>query len=218
MSDVISREEAGSAERWRLPDVGGCERDRPSAQELEDLQKQAWDEAWDKAWQEGHAEGRKKGEQEAARAGQVIERIVGELTSLDEALTEALEKQLASLAMAVARQVIRRDLRTEPEHVIGAIRDALAVLPVNTTGVRVMLHPDDAKLVRERLTVPTGRSNWEIVEDPMVERGGCRVVSDTASVDASLETRIRQVAAHALGNDRRGDAQAEPFPDEPDSR
>mgnify|MGYP006284197355 CR=1 FL=1 len=197
MSDIISGDKAADARRWELPTVGG-ESGRPSARELESLQKQAWDEAWRK----GMAEGRREGEKEARRLVDTLNGMAAAMESLDRELTGEVEQRLAGLALAVARQVIRRELHTEPEHVIGAIREALAVLPVNTTGIRVLLHPDDARLVRERLATPSGIANWEIVEDPVVSRGGCRVHSDTASVDATLEARIRRIAAAVLGDER----------------
>jgi flagellar assembly protein FliH len=41
---------------------------------------------------------------------------------------------------------------------------------------------------------------WRIVEDHRVEPGGCRVVSPTCEVDATLATRWKRVV-EALGRD-----------------
>jgi flagellar assembly protein FliH len=104
--------------------------------------------------------------------------------------------------------VVRRELRTEPGHVIGAIREAVALLPSAARDVRVMLHPDDAVLVRERLGDGSAGRAWALVEDPMMGRGGCRVVAESSTVDARLETRVGAVIAHVLGDER--DAAEEP--------
>ena len=85
---------------------------------------------------------------------------------------------------------------------IAAVREALGELPSSSREIRVLLNPDDAQLVREALSLPSGHASWEIVEDPVIERGGCRVTSANTTVDASLETRIRAVASRVLGGDR----------------
>jgi flagellar assembly protein FliH len=73
---------------------------------------------------------------------------------------------------------------------------------VATRDVRVHLHPQDAAVVRDRLATPASERAWSIVEDPVMTRGGCRVTTDTASIDARLETRIHAVAVAVLGEER----------------
>jgi flagellar assembly protein FliH len=40
-----------------------------------------------------------------------------------------------------------------------------------------------------------------MVEDPVMSRGGCQVVSATSRVDARLEARLTTVLAELLGED-----------------
>jgi flagellar assembly protein FliH len=40
------------------------------------------------------------------------------------------------------------------------------------------------------------------VEDPVMSRGGCRVSTETAQIDARLETRIGSVVSALLGDER----------------
>jgi len=46
----------------------------------------------------------------------------------------------------------------------------------------------------------------EIKEDPTLARGGCKVETDTSQIDASMESRIAEIAAEVLGGERRDDA------------
>jgi flagellar assembly protein FliH len=58
-------------------------------------------------------------------------------------------------------------------------------------------------VVRERLASPAGAERaWTIVEDPVMTRGGCRVTTETALIDARLETRINAVISSMLGDQR----------------
>lgn len=215
MSEILAREKVDKLERWQAPDVADAdsqarpagEQRRPSvysARALEALQKQAWDEAW----AEGLAAGRQAGEEEVQARARQLESLIQAMQQPLEAVDEEVESELVQLALAVARQIIRRELRSEPEHVIAAVREALAELPANSRQVRVHLHPEDAELVRHTLANPTAETSWELREDPMLERGGCRVSSKTASADATLETRLATVAARVLGGQRESDAPA----------
>lgn len=209
MSEILAREKLDRVERWRAPDVASAEQDaRPvreqrrstiySARALEELQKKAWDEAF----AEGLEAGRQAGAREMHSRGEALERLIAAMQRPLAEVDEEVESELAQLAVAMARQIIRRELRTEPEHVIGAVREALAELPSSSRRVRVHLHPEDAELVRATLSNPAGETSWEIREDPVLERGSCRVLSETASVDATLESRLAMVAARVLGGQR----------------
>jgi flagellar assembly protein FliH len=51
-------------------------------------------------------------------------------------------------------------------------------------------------------------SAWQIVEDPTVTRGGCRVATETSEVDATVEARVAAVVARVLGEEREGERAA----------
>ena len=106
------------------------------------------------------------------------------------------------LAVTIARQLVRRELRMDPAQVIAIIRETVALLPAAARDVRVHLHPEDASVVREKLATPGADRAWTIVEDPVMTRGGCRVTTDTAQIDARLETRIQSIMAAMLGEER----------------
>jgi len=117
-----------------------------------------------------------------------------------------VEQELVALAIAMVKQLVRRELRLDPGEIIGVVREALSVLPVATRSVRLHLHPEDATLVREVLSLSDDEDRtWQIVEDPVLSRGGCRVVSETSRVDASVEARLNAVIAQALGGERGDD-------------
>ncbi|HVY23218.1 MAG TPA: flagellar assembly protein FliH [Steroidobacteraceae bacterium] len=189
---------------WNPPSVSGPRanrRNKPTLAELEDVERAAWDEAYAK----GLEAGRKAGEQEARkRMEQVtsIEAILNALAKPLQQLDREVETQLVSLVFAIAKQVVRRELRIDPAQVIAVVRDTVGLLPLAQRNVRVHLHPEDARLIRERLAEPQSERAWSIIEDPVMSRGGCRVTTDTSQIDARLETRLAAVFAHLMGDDR----------------
>jgi flagellar assembly protein FliH len=57
----------------------------------------------------------------------------------------------------------------------------------------LLAHPDDAALIRARMGDPLAHNGWQIVDDPSLTRGGCRVELGASEVDATLETRWKRV-------------------------
>jgi flagellar assembly protein FliH len=115
---------------------------------------------------------------------------------------------LLQLALAVGKQLARRELRIDPAQVIAIIRESLGQLPSSARDIRVHLHPEDAAIVRERLTAPANERAWTVVEDPTLSRGGCIVRTENSQIDARLDSRINTVIASALGDERSQDRQA----------
>lgn len=166
-----------------------------------------------RVWQEAEAAGRAAG-LEAARAEtearqRNLDAVTRQLESMLQAMSrplgqldDAVHGQIAMLATALARALLRRELRTEPAQIIGIVRDTVALLPASARGVRVMLHPEDAALVRERLSMAGPEQAWSIIDDPVLSRGDCRVHTDFAQIDATIEARLNEALAMLLGDDR----------------
>ncbi len=188
-----------SPERWSAPAIDGS--DQPgfmTAEGLQELQKQAYDEAF----AEGLAAGRAAGEAEIAAAVAQLNDIMTALTRPLADVDDEVEKQLVELAIQLLKQLFRREIHVEPEHVIGVVREALQLLPVSSRNVHVHLHPDDARLVSDTLSQTEGECAWSVVEDPLMSRGGCRVTTDNSQIDASTESRLQAVIASLLGEER----------------
>jgi len=164
--------------------------------------EEGWKRGHDEGWQQGHAEGQKIMLEAAARFEPLIDCLDQPLTLMD----EQVEQELVTLAIALAKQLIRRELKTDPGQIVAVAREALAALPASARRVHLHLHPEDAELVRHALALRDSGPRWKIVEDPLMTRGGCRVLTETSHIDATLEKRLMAVIAQVLGGEREGDA------------
>ncbi len=209
MSKILPGEELDDCTRWEIPAVEDSASEALTgvkgngghlltARQLEELQAQAYDEAYLIGRQEGIAAGR---EEIRARAQQ-LDALMQALHQPFEELDEAVEQQVVALAIAIARQLVRRELKSDPKQIIGVVREALAILPVASRNVRLHLHPKDAELVRQALSEVEGERAWQIMEDPVLTRGGCRITTDSSQIDARVESRLGAVISAVLGNDR----------------
>ena len=203
---------AESIARWDLPEVSSARtfqgrRPGKTVAEIEEVERRAYEEAFAQGREAGLAAARAETEKQLAALQAQVQRFegtIGLLTHPLQQVNEAVEQQLMSLAMTIARQLVRRELKTDPAQVIAIVRETVALLPAAARDVRVHLHPEDAAVVRERLAMPTADRAWTIVEDPVMTRGGCKVTTDTALIDARVETRLNEVITAMLGEERAG--------------
>lgn len=173
--------------------------------ELQGAEREAWNEAEAAGRAAGLAAAQKQYEAKQGQAEQLCVSLQSALDRLSRPLSHAdddVYSQIAQLAVSVARGLVRRELRLDPAQIIGIVRETVSLLPASTRGVRVVLHPEDAALVRERLPATGPDQAWSIIEDPVLGRGDCRVLTDFAQIDARVESRLKEALAALLGEGR----------------
>jgi flagellar assembly protein FliH len=157
---------------------------------------------------QAEAEGRKAGQ---AAVAQVVEAQLGrQLTTLLPALRQAIdeirdakqawltqwEKSSVNVAAAIASRVIRRELSRAPEIPLTLIREALE-LAAGSPQLRLQVNPADhaalgpqiESLVKELAPLAPA----EIVADPEITAGGCRVETRFGAIDQQFETQLARI-------------------------
>jgi flagellar assembly protein FliH len=206
-SKVIPGEQIADIENWSIPDVQSnasvtrADHNPMTARRLETLHEQARSEGF----AVGRREALEAGQREVTARVMELDGILGSLSRPLADLDDTVEQQLVTLATTLARHIVRREIRTDPGQVLAAVREALRILPVAARNVRLHLHPEDAALVRDTLSLTEGERTWELVEDPILSRGGCRVSSDSSHIDATVESRLNAVIAAVFGAGRESD-------------
>ncbi|HUO95042.1 MAG TPA: flagellar assembly protein FliH [Steroidobacteraceae bacterium] len=204
MSRIIPASEVGAAAAWGPPKVeaaGGTRRGSGgpvTAGVLADLQSEAYREAYQQGLRDGTAAGREQVRAQVERLDQLLTDLARPFSEID----QTVQRELVALAMALARQIVRRELRQDPTQIIGIVREAIGQLPVAVRDVRVQLHPEDAAIVREHLAPVENERAWTLVEDPMMMRGGCQVVSASSRIDVRLEQRLGALLSELMGSER----------------
>jgi len=222
MVKLISKQSTDHYQRWDLPrveDVSGAVANAKddkapglmTAEQIERIQNQAYKEAYEAGFAKGREEGMTSGKDEISRNGQLLDDLLQSLSQPFAQLDEDVTQQLVSLSVAIARQLVRRELKIDAAQIVGVVQEAVVLLPVGSRNVKVCLHPDDLRGMHDALTsMETGRS-WELVDDPGLSRGDCRILTDTSRIDATLEKRLTAIASRLLGGERETD---KPLPDE----
>jgi flagellar assembly protein FliH len=207
------------ASTWTLPDVRGpvvAPRGRsPSVAALAEVEQEAWRKGFEQGQRDGLAaieasrqEAIGKIEESARGVGQLCDRLARPLEPLEDELTT----ELARLALRVGAQLARRELALDPSQVIAIIRESVGLLPIGSRDIVVYVHPLDGAAIRERLSAPSPERAWQLIDDPVMARGGCRVASEFSQIDSRLDSRLAAIVATVLGEERVGERRASDSP------
>lgn len=190
----------------------------PTAEEIEEIRKAAYEEGFLQGLEEGqikgHEEGMAKGIEEGQKQGyeqglteglqegrEIIQQQTATWQSLNQSLQlpltlveEQLEQELTQLSLSLARSIIRTEVQVNENVVFEALKSGLKVLPVREKHYQIHLHPEDIKLVKQHFTEQEiQQHNWILIEALQQARGGCEIVTDSNAVDVSIERRVRDV-------------------------
>lgn len=172
--------------------------------ELEAIRQEAYNEGFSTGEKDGFHAGQLKARQEADAL------LAPKLASLEQLMTQLLEPiadqdrnlehAMVTLVSQLAREVIQRDLLVDSSQIRQVLREALKLLPMGASNVRIHINPQDFELVkalRER-----HEENWKIVEDSDLLPGGCRIETEQSRIDASVETRLGQAISQLFEQQR----------------
>lgn len=221
MSKVIPKEQLTAYQRWELAafeeeaaanlvaprqahnQAGGESTDKvvlPTAEDVERLHQEAWQEGYNL----GMEEGRKAGYEAGRQTG---EEYVRQLSALADAIEAGrlrqdaeIAREVLTLALTVAQQVVRKAISVKPELILDGIKEALLSLPALNGHHKIATHPDHMEIVRDWLEKEHGHLSWKVVQDAQMEPGSFRFESTYSELDGNLRTRWHEIT-ECLGLD-----------------
>jgi len=202
---AVPKEQQTAYERWEMSSftegdrsVGGSKHKKKEVAANSAAVAQIFDgvrkEAYAKGMQEGFAVGMAKA-REASRDDK--QKFLNLTTAFSEAL-EKSDEQIAddvlSLALDIAKSMLKVKLNIDPATVLPVVMDAIHYLPYVQKPARILVHHEDAQILREYLADEISSQHWQIQEDSNVERGGCLVETGANQIDATNEVRWKRIS------------------------
>lgn len=167
----------------------------PSAERVHQIEREAFSR--------GYAQGERAGEQAAsAKIETTLQRLaatIDEIGSLRAGVMRRAERELVRLAVAMAERILRRAVDADRELLLVMARVAVERLGENAVAT-IHLNPYDFEAAIARREPDPGKA-VEIVADANIPRGGCLVKSAFGTIDASIDSQIRELSRALLGAD-----------------
>lgn len=217
-NNIIPKEQMTPYQRWEMASFDEPQEEIPPPEEQfaeeipppPSLTLEEIDAIREQARQEGYAEGQQQGLQ-AGRAEGYMAGLQQGQTEINETIqhlrqiavsfgtevsqtSETMAPELLNLGLDISKAMIKTALNVKPELILPTISAAIHSLPGLQLPALLYLQPDDAALVREHLGEELSRNGWRLVEDPELQRGGCRMETGTNQIDATVQTRWRRIA------------------------
>jgi flagellar biosynthesis/type III secretory pathway protein FliH len=125
-----------------------------------------------------------------------LEQLVAQINDAKGELLARWERSALQVVTAIAERVIRRRLEKEPEIALDVIADALR-LASGSADITLHVNPTDhANLGSqiERLASTLCRlAPSQIIPDPSISAGGCRVATKFGEIDERIEAQLRRI-------------------------
>jgi flagellar assembly protein FliH len=206
-STVIHKEQLTAFERWELatldprsgsPLQAGTKKPTMLATvaELENIRQQAHDDGHTQGHAAGYTAGMQQARTEALQIGALLQNLQVALNRVDEQIAQSL----LDLSLEIAHRMIGETLRVKPEVILKIVGNAIRDLPHFNQNAHLVLHPEDADLVRKHMGEQLSHAGWKILADPEIGRGGCRVETSHRQVDATTEARWKRIV-ESIGQD-----------------
>lgn len=206
-STVIHKEQLTAFERWELasldprassPLQAGAKKTPMLATvaELENIRQQAQDDGHAQGHEAGYAAGLLQARAEAQQIGALLQNLQDALNRVDEQIAQSL----LDLSLEIAHRMIGETLRVKPEVILKIVGNAIRDLPHFNQNAHLILHPEDADLVRKHMGEQLSHAGWKIFTDVQTGRGGCRVETSHCQVNATTEARWKRIV-ESIGQD-----------------
>lgn len=195
-----------------------------TAEQLEEIRQAAREEGHKEGFDEGRSEGLKKGYDEGYEAGkkegfesgheqgveagkeamneqqQQLETLLQSLSHPNERITEAVQDELIEMVTELTRVICLDVAENSKELVVNAVREAIAVLPVTDQRVIIHLNEEDLALLQNVYSEDELKEKgWLLNKDELLERGGCRVTTESSTIDYTLSSRMEDVFSKVKG-------------------
>lgn len=173
---------------------------RQAEEQAAELKSTKEKEGYDAGLDKGYFEGLEKGKTEMDHKYESLSNTLTKIT--ENALTEKhkiiknTEDDIVKLAVDIAKKVVGQEMKGNSDIVVNFVKEAIKMLE-NKEKIIIYCHPEDIELIKShredfiKLTDLT--EALHILPDDMLERGECRLESNSEIVDTDINYQFGEI-------------------------
>jgi flagellar assembly protein FliH len=125
-----------------------------------------------------------------------VRQLVDELKRSRQQWIRQWESNVVHLAAKIAARMMRREVAEDPDVTLGLIRESLD-LAAGSGEITLQLNPADFETLQPQLQLLKAELDRlapvQIVPDPQVTSGGCRVETKFGTIDQQIEAQVARI-------------------------
>lgn len=130
-----------------------------------------------------------------------LQAAIRQVEDAKQAWLQHWERCAVELAVKIAGRLVRAELQRQPQISVEWIRESLQ-LAAGSSDVTLRLHPSDqgalASQVQRLAAVFAPLAKVNVLADPAISLGGCKLQTEFGSIDQQLETQLERVKQELL--------------------
>lgn len=164
-----------------------------NARTVSHILKQVRQEAYEEGLQAGYRDGMQQAATQLATERAQFTQLAGQFQQALATQDVEIADAILTLSLELAKTMLKAKLQADPKAVIPVVLDAIHYLPQVKQPARLLVHHEDARVLREYLGAELKEQGWQVVEDSSIERGGCLVETAENQIDASNAMRWKRL-------------------------
>jgi len=203
VASAIPKEQMSAYQRWEMASFDDSisservKREREQAEEnartVSQILKQVRQGAYEEGFKTGYGDGMTHAQSQIDTERQQLSQMAASFQQALAMQDVNVAESVLSLALDLAKAMMKTKLQADPQAVIPVVLDAMHYLPQVKQPARLIVHHEDAKVLRAHIGEQLKEQGWQLVEDSQIERGGCLVETAENQIDASNEMRWKRL-------------------------
>lgn len=145
---------------------------------------------YEQGYQKGQQEGREYIEQqlnqEKANTVQVITNLMTNFKQSIDEIDELIVPKLIELALLAARKTVGSIPEIKQKQLEYVLKMLIEHCSLLSGPISLHINPDDFVWLEPMFGEEIKQHNWQVIADPNIESGGCKMFTDTNEIDASI--------------------------------
>ena len=165
---------------------------REQIEQFDNVMEQRVRASWDEGFRAGEAAKGKSLDDQLRAEMERLAATISEVAATRPETIRRAEADTVRLAIEIARRVLHRELALDPSALEALVKAAIVKLQ-NQEIYKIRVHPENEKLMRTCLEQGGRGSGVEIICDPGQPRGGVSFEISRGTLDASVDTQLREI-------------------------
>jgi flagellar assembly protein FliH len=154
-----------------------------------------------KAFEDGYAEGYKKGEKEGLKLQEEGQKLLKRAQKERQQILDGAEKEVIQLAISLTEKLIDCQIEMNPDYILSILSRSIEPLS-GDQNFNLRVNPLDEEVCRNNKKLLMGllknESTLEVIADPEIPRGSCRIETEAAEVEFMLKKELEILAGKLL--------------------